>query len=820
MPAVGSSWKSNRNYGAVIDAGSSGSRIQIYSWKDHRFVREQNDNLHALPNIELADELGEKWQYKVEPGISSFVEKPMDVGDHHLRQLLDFALEVVPQNKIVDTPVYLFATAGMRLLTNEQQKQILDSACAYIRTYYHFRLDKCKDRIKVISGKMEGVYGWLAVNYKLGGFTTDNVEHFTPHDVKDLSGANKHITTFGFLDMGGASAQIAFEPNSIEAQKHQKDLETVTLYTLDEKKLDYYVFVTTFLGFGTNEARRRYVEMRINSYNGTRTEIKNPGTAREQITTIIKDPCIPKNLLLTDTSRPPPYHAFQGTGSFRDCLEQTLPLLNKTVPCNDSPCLFNGVHAPNIDFSVNRFVGVSEYWYTADDVLKLGGEWNYEVFEEKAADYCSLYWDDILDKYPDIDIQRLEMQCFKSAWLVNFLHDGIGIPNDSDVDNVVGEDNPPFRSVKDINKIQVSWTLGMMVMEVSRSIPPPPPTHIITPPPDVKDSTFVFDNYFVMLIFLLVFFTSGVFFYLRKNGNVRRRMFSCLHACFSSPCRRDSSDYSIIDGGQSNSAPSWRILNTVKMMHIVMKVWINRFKPQFRPFSSKKGADSSEHVFGSGISGEDDIHLRPTDAGSAIQESQTSVGENVFQSRYPKKRLSGDSVAPGSPHEGIVEAEVLSASTPGPLSLNGLQSRNTSSTTINIMSGNSNNGNPGYSSTRARSTPSLLLGGVRKNDVNNDDNIIEYEASDSGQLDHVTHLASLLSYSSSTIPRAYNFPSTTSPRNSIQPVGGSGVGYHSNHSSVDMGSVGGITGFNRPNSRAGRTMNVDKNNKGLAKDLE
>ncbi|CAG8523867.1 8005_t:CDS:2 [Paraglomus occultum] len=786
MPAVGSSWKSNRNYGAVIDAGSSGSRIQIYSWKDHRFVREQNDkSLHVLPNIELADELGEKWQSKVEPGISSFVDKPMDVGDHHLKQLLDFALEVIPQHKIADTPVYLFATAGMRLLTNEQQRQILDSACAYIRTYYHFRLDKCGDQIKVISGVMEGIYGWLAVNYKLGGFVTDNVDHSTPRGVQDLSGANKHITTFGFLDMGGASAQIAFEPNSLEAQKHREDLQNVTLYTLDEKKLDYYVFVTTFLGFGTNEARRRY------------------------------DPCIPKNLLLTDTSRPPPYHAFQGTGSFRDCLEQTFPLLNKTVPCNDPPCLFNGVHAPNIDFSVNRFVGISEYWYTADDVLKLGGEWNYEAFEEKAADYCSLNWDDILEKYPDIDIQRLEMQCFKSAWLVNFLHDGIGIPNDNEVD-AFGEDNPLFRSVKDVNKIQVSWTLGMMVMEVSHSIPssPTPPT----PPRDPHSERQIL----VMLIFLLVLFTSGVLFYLRKNGNVRRRMFSCLHACFSSPCRRDNSDYSIIDGqfASPNSAPSWRILNTVKMMHIVMKVWINRFKPQFRPFSSKKGADSTEHVFGSGISGEDDIHLRPTDAGSGIQESQTSVNENVFQSRYPKKRLSDDSVAPGSPHEGIMEAEVLSASTPGLLSLNGLQSRNASSTTINIMSGNSNNGNPGYSSTRARSTPSLLLGGVWKNDVNNEDNIIEYETPDSGQLDSMTHLTSLSSYSSSTIPRAYNFPSTTSPRNSIQPVGGSGVGYHSNHSSVDMGSMGGITGFNRPNSRAGRTMNVDKNNKGLAKDLE
>ncbi|RIA84213.1 nucleoside phosphatase family-domain-containing protein [Glomus cerebriforme] len=887
------SWFSNRNFGIVIDAGSSGSRVQIYSWKEHGFIRQgkNESELHILPTIERGDEFGLNWQLKVEPGISTFATNPAEVGELHLKRLLDFAKQVVPSDEITQTPIYLLATAGMRLLPSSQQQAILQNACDYIMFNYVFKIDKCSDHVQVISGEWEGIYGWLAVNYLMNGFYNDSGnEHMIQsqklNNESDNSEIIKHTTTYGFLDMGGASTQIAFEPNSLESKKHADDLTKVTLYTLDGKRMDYDIFVTTFLGFGTNEARRRYIEENIRKYTATHEKIANPESSREQPTVLLKDPCLPVNLFLTDTSLPPPYYTLQGIGSFNQCLEFTYPLLNKTATCLDDPCLFNGVHTPKIDFSVNHFIGISEYWYSTHDVFGLGGIWNFSEFEKKANDYCAREWDNIVNDYyksniwgKEIDLTRLEMQCFKAAWIVNVLHEGIGVPRI--IDNVmIDSDNklidkvkktPPFQSINNINDVQVSWTLGKMVMEASGTIPLLWGPHPHPPPQPQGHGLFGYYNYLVewmigisILAILLIFIW---FTCLRKNGIGKGRRMSIGFLHFLSSMRRGARDggpdYGRLEGGQYPSAgfSSWRIVNNFNGVVSYFRWKFLQLTSPFRRFFNKKGDDSSEDVsvtVASGNDGEEMKHFRQApsidvssnsvvtitetpatpilEKGSSPTEQTSQFSPYGFPSTRYKKRLSGDSIIPN-------EVTDKGFSTPINLSLTGLQSRNSSLTNLGKFNGRSgerinassislgqsgsNNGgflNDSGMSLSSNTNPNYSLGRGSKSTTNlgwmedeHDDKVAEYETADS----ILPNSTEQIRYQTTSSTRPFSFPSfpmsTTSSRNSTLPTINTNLGHNSNNSSTDMSSassvIAGTTGLSRPNSRAGRNLSIDKTNR-------
>ncbi|KAJ2402787.1 Golgi apyrase [Coemansia sp. RSA 2559] len=438
-----------RKYGVVIDAGSSGSRVMVYAWDDPAAAPASHAQRNrSLPIVERAAD--EHWAFKTSPGISSFSDRPRKVGPEHIKPLLDFALKTVPKRQVPHTPVYLLATAGMRLLPPSHQSLILDTACSFARANYDFVIPDCQESFHVVSGELEGLYGWVAVNYLMDGFGTSQQSH-------------------GFLDMGGASAQIAFEPASVAAQVHSHDLAQVTLRALDGNDKAYRVFVATFLGHGTNEARRRYVE---------RVQQAAPAPADGADMPAVDDPCLPTGLTLPTVHGRPV--VLRGTGSFADCLSATEPLLNKTI-CPVEPCFFAGVHGPEIDFGSQRFVGVSEYWYASHDYLGLGGVWDVRKFETQAAAFCQKPWNDV-SKLAAADIAggssadqaavgRLQMQCFKAAWLVNVLHNGFGVPRNEEVAKT-GASSSFFESVNHVGDVEVSWTLGALLIRITQTIQP------------------------------------------------------------------------------------------------------------------------------------------------------------------------------------------------------------------------------------------------------------------------------------------------------------------------------------------------------------
>lgn len=333
------------------------------------------------------------------------------------------------------------------------------------------------------------MYGWVAINYLMDGFDA--------HGISD-KGKGRHSSTYGFLDMGGASTQIAFEPATLARKEHADNLLSVNLRLLDGMDVHHPVFVTTWLGYGTNQARERYVEAILSQYvrDHPQDAASSASVGQEKPMIIVSDPCLPSSLLLTEQRHPG--YALQGTGDFSACITQSAPLLNKELPCPDEPCLM-GVHVPPIDFQVNHFIGISEYWYSTQELWSLGGVYDFPTFEKSAIEYCSRNWEDIVKDHAEggsrwkaghkADVSRLEMQCFKAAWIVNVLHDGIGIPRLSiDAGGSGGSSNgteealkkagqkgfaegpAKFQSVNEINNVAVSWTLGRMVLEVTDSI--------------------------------------------------------------------------------------------------------------------------------------------------------------------------------------------------------------------------------------------------------------------------------------------------------------------------------------------------------------
>eukprot|EP00798_Chlamydomonas_sp_ICE-L_P014093 gene14093-20046_t len=185
----------HKRYAVYVDAGSSGTRVHVFEFQLARwpaYVRLK------LPELTFA----------VEPGLSHYADDP-DEASASLRTLLDFAYSKVPEPMWHTTPVHLLATAGLRMLREEQVDAILQR-CSSLLASSHFQFRR--DWARVIGGDLEGLYGWAAVNYVSGALEEAAFHHH--HSRKEILDPTMFS---GVLEMGGASMQITFLPVPADA---------------------------------------------------------------------------------------------------------------------------------------------------------------------------------------------------------------------------------------------------------------------------------------------------------------------------------------------------------------------------------------------------------------------------------------------------------------------------------------------------------------------------------------------------------------------------------------------------------------------------
>ncbi|TEA38231.1 hypothetical protein DBR06_SOUSAS110080, partial [Sousa chinensis] len=310
----------NVKFGIVLDAGSSHTNLYIYKWP-----AEKENDTGVVTQIEECKVKG--------PGISEFAQKLSEI-DIYLTACMERARKVIPASQHTETPVYLGATAGMRLLRMENERladKILAAVAKSISSYpFDFQ------GARIITGQEEGAYGWITINYLLGRFT----QKLSWFNLKPSEGDTQE--TYGALDLGGASTQITFVPRNGTTESSNNTLH----FRLYGK--NYGVYTHSFLCYGKDQAllQKLSKDLQASATNGTiRDPCFHSGYRRKMnMSDLYEAPCT-RRFEATFPFLPFPEVEIRGTGNYQQCRQSILQLFN-TSYCPYSSCSFNGIFLP------------------------------------------------------------------------------------------------------------------------------------------------------------------------------------------------------------------------------------------------------------------------------------------------------------------------------------------------------------------------------------------------------------------------------------------------------------------------------------------
>lgn len=372
-------------YGIMIDAGSSGSRLYVYSWNDRIYK-----NLPPSISIPVTQE---SWSRHVTPALSSFADDKSGLNGY-ISSLISFGVGVL-KNYAVDysnVPIYLYATAGLRILSRKKR----DGLIQYTRDIFnnktvnpfYFEDSYCR----IISGEEEGVYGWISVNQIMGTF-----------------GTNK---TYGALDLGGASTQITFYNPDINLLENS--------YAVPFLDVNSNLYTHSFLHYGLREFNVTFYEYII-SINTSISEVSNP--------------CLPSSFKGIYHSLNNNQYTIYGNSNPDLCNEYIIYLLGLNDTCisqsrsDEYSCSIHGTYQCSCENII--FYGYSQLSYIPEILNITNTNPTLKEVYDFANEICSLNYDDLQAKFPDggLDITHY---CYRLQYMYSLLAKAYKIPENEE----------------------------------------------------------------------------------------------------------------------------------------------------------------------------------------------------------------------------------------------------------------------------------------------------------------------------------------------------------------------------------------------------
>lgn len=415
------------DYVVMIDAGSTGSRVHVYSF----------DTCVSPPRL-----LNEEFKM-LKPGLSSF-DTDTEGAAKSLDPLLEVALQTVPKDKQGCTPVAVKATAGLRLLGKEKSDAILAEVRKHLENDYPFAVVK-GDGISIMEGKDEGVYAWITTNFLLGNI-----------------GGNERLPTAAVFDLGGGSTQIVFEPefgeNEVMAEGEHK-----YEFTFGSRKFTLYQF--SHLGYGLMEGRSKVngliVSSHIKNKKAELIKYESKDAAKEAKAEVtIVNPCFPPEVEANDVQvklgDDEIYVVnFKGPSDATgpQCRHLAEQVLNKEAECKTAPCSFNGAYQPSLikTFHRDSDMWVFSYFYDRTNPLGFPGSFTMDELMDLTKTVCSglKLWADVLLTDGADQLKSEPSWCLDLSFISAMLHTGYNIPLSREL-----------KTAKTIANNELGWCLG------------------------------------------------------------------------------------------------------------------------------------------------------------------------------------------------------------------------------------------------------------------------------------------------------------------------------------------------------------------------